>query len=330
MEKIHLPEQSKEKRLMNYQQEVTTFLGEGDLKDLVGKQSIEQAIHEAQMREATMKESLTIKTPESKEVSYDKYKKAFSVDGKKVTVGEIVASRHFGTTITLPENIEQTLEGRKLKEIYTKHLVQDHLTSKLNKTLAEKLTEKEHKKDALKSKAYGEIAKREGVKTEQLGVIAEYMMKGIGEMIAIDRPDLNIEILPANAHQDVEEKIDFTVVTKQKRRGVGIESKEGEYEEKTFGIQFTINTAKEAFKAEQIAKAKERGLAVDDVLYVSMDQRMLSQAMNTWKETGKSIKGPWEHLPKATKEKTITMLFQHILSEEEQKSILKTLGLLEK
>lgn len=328
MEKIHLPEQSKEKSVINYQQDVTTFLGEGDLQELVGKENIEQAINDARIRETELKESLTVKTPESKEVSYDKYKKAFSVDGKKVTVGEIVASRHFGTTITLPENIEQTLEGRKLKETYTKHLIQDHLTSKLNKTLAEKLAEKEYRKNMRKSEAYAEIAKREGVASEQLGVIAEYMMKGIGEMIAIDRPDLNIEILPSNAYQDVEEKIDFTVITKQKRRGVEVKSKEGEYEEKTFGIQFTINTAKEAFKIDQITKAKERGLAVDDVLYVSMDQRMLSQAMNTWKETGKSIKGPWEHLPKATKEKTITMLFQQILSEEEQKSILKTLGIL--
>ena len=121
-----------------------------DLKELVGKQSIEQTIHDAQKREATLKESLTIKTSESKEVSYDKYKRFFSIDGKKVTVGEIVVSRHFGTTITLPENIEQTLEGRKLKKytpsIFFKITSQVHLIRHSLKNLQKKNKERRTEK----------------------------------------------------------------------------------------------------------------------------------------------------------------------------------------
>ena len=179
------------------------------------------------------------------------------------------------------------------------------------------------KKDTMKSNAYKEISKREGIESEQLGVIAEKMMCGVAEMISIDRADLHVEVLPANAYQDVEEKIDFILNTKTKNRGVGINKDETVIDEKSFGIQFTINTKKADFKNEQIQKAKERGIDVDDILYVSIDYNMLRNAMIEWKKKGEPISGPWNFLPRETQKNALKNLFHSIITPEQEESLLK-------
>jgi hypothetical protein len=151
------------------------------------------------------------------------------------------------------------------------------------------------------------------------------MMQGIAEMISLDRPDLHIDIRPANAYQDVEEKIDFIISTKSKNRGVGIEATEDQYEEKSFGIQFTVNKSATAHKLDQIEKAKKRTTDMDDILLVSIDQTMVRTALINWQKAGRKIHGPWNYMPSESKKKVIETLFGGVLKPEEIESLQKGL-----
>jgi hypothetical protein len=188
--------------------------------------------------------------------------------------------------------------------------------------LANILAKETEMQDALKSKAYTAIYERSGNKNEQLGVIAEKIMYGVAEMIAIDRPDLGIKVTPANAYEDVENKIDFIIETTQKRRGANIEAKDLETEHKSVGIQFTINTSKQDHKLEQIEKAKERGVYVDDIVYLDIESSVLRNALNKWEQSGKKVSGPWQYLPKETQKVAIKGLFHSVLTEDQEISLV--------
>jgi hypothetical protein len=300
----------------DYVAEAQAFLGHSEFVELVGSDEIEKII--AEVNQIEINDNLA-----QHEVVYDKRKNTFTVNNELVTAGEVVASRHQGTRIKFSDSIDSGFMGKKLKETYLKSLVRDAFTTKLNKILAEKLAITEAKKDALKSKAYSEIANREGERSEQLGVIAESMMTGVAEMIAINRPDLHIVVERANAYQDVHEKIDFIIKTKTKKRGVGTEAGDIGFDEKNFGIQFTVNTEKAGHKMDQINKSKARELDVDDILLVMIDSTTLSKAINNWKSDGKKIRGPFSYLPKTTQKATIEKLFKNILNTEEEASLIK-------
>lgn len=258
-------------------------------------------------------------------VQYDKYKKSLTVAGEKSTLGEVVAARHLGIELALPASLESSGDGKKVRKLVVERNLEDVLFAKLNALLGSKLAETTRREDLLKAKAYEEIAKRSGEKSEQLGVLAEQILIGVAETIAIDRPDLGITVLPANAYQDVEEKIDFIIESKQKKRGVGTEAKDLPEEAKSVGVQFTINTSKAAHKAEQIAKAKERGVHVDDIVYVAIEKKMLQEAVEKWTKAGKPISGPWAYLSEKTRRVTLQAIFGGVLSEEQERSLLKAL-----
>ncbi|MBP6904667.1 MAG: hypothetical protein KBB91_01255 [Candidatus Pacebacteria bacterium] len=293
----------------------------GDTQEYIPPTVLEEILERAEQ----YGETLAQREP-AQEVSYNKYKKSFFIGDTPVTAGQILASRHLGATVTLPETLESSLDGKKLRRTYTKAHLDDFIFDELNRELATALAKEVASKDVLKATAYRAIAERSGEgkeHNEQLGVLAEKIVHGVAEMIALDRPDLGITVHTANAYQDVEEKIDFIVATKQKRRGAGIEAMDLPLEEKHVGIQFTINTAKESFKKDQIAKAKERGIDVDDIVYVALDSTLLRNALHAWERAGKPIAGPWAHIPKETKEKAIIALFDTVLTEEQVASLIK-------
>lgn len=299
----------------DYEAELNEFLDQEHI-DLIGSEKIEE------IKNNTKEEKFEANI--GKEVIYNKYKKSLSIDGVETTAGEIIASRHFGNQINLPEKLDESFAGKQLRKKYFTLSERDAFTKKLNKELGDLLSEKNKRLDLFKSKAYTEIEKREDMESKQEGAIAEKMMIGVIEMISVDRPDLQIEVRGANAFQDVEEKIDFIITTKKKRRSIGIEEKENkEFDEKSFGIQFTINTSKGDFKKEQIQKAKDRGLDVDDLLYVEVDKQMIHNALMTWEKKGKPISGPWAELPQNTKNKALENLFKDILTEEQIKGLTK-------
>ena len=303
-----------------YKGVIESFLG--DAREYVSENDVVTVVEQAGLFEKTMYETNT--TAPEKAVSYDKYKKSFLCDGKTVTKGAIVAARHLQQGITLPGGENLSFEEKGLQKIYREKRIEDFIGEKMNVLLAQNLAEHTFKKDMFVSKAYAKIAEREKEgNSEQLGVFAEKLMFSVAEMIAIDRPDLGLRISAANAYEDVHNKIDFIIASKQKRRGARIEAGELEPEYKSVGIQFTINTAKQAHKAEQIEKAKERGVHVDDIVYVALEGGMLVKALENWKHAGKPLSGPWEYLPEETRKRALQALFHSVLTEEQEVSLLK-------
>jgi hypothetical protein len=304
-------------RFLNY---ANSFLGESE--KYISKEKKDEIVNSLVLNESEI--NLQIENKDNKEVVYDKYKKTFFVGKESVSLGEIMSSLNMGEKYYLPETLENSLAGKTLRKMIKEKYEQSFLSEKLNKELALILSKESQNKDLLKSRAYKKISERSGEEneSEQLGVIAEKLMQGVAEMISIDRPDLGISVFTSNAYQDVEEKIDFIVATKHKVRGANIET--GDFEEKTIGIQFTINTKKESFKNEQIEKSKGRVMDIDDIVYVAIDGSLLKKAIYEWESKNKPVSGPWAELPKDIKKKTFEALFKSLISDEQEKSLLKS------
>jgi len=316
-----IPEHAKIERPINPEHRVMAEQFLGDAIGYLSPESIDSIVVRAQELEVANDASFAY-------VTYNKYKKEFLLGKSVATKGQIISSRHFGTAVTLPDSLDQSFEGKTLRATYIQKLHQDFIVDELNKLLAESLARDIEHKDVLKAKAYTAIAERSGADketNEQLGVIAEKLIYGVAEMISIDRPDLGITVHAANAYQDVEEKIDFIIATSHKKRGAGIETKdlEGESQEKHIGIQFTINTSKESHKRDQIARAKERGIDVDDIVYLAIDSTLLRKAIGEWEKAGKPVSGPWAYLPTDAKHKAVSGLFQTMITPEQEASLLK-------
>ncbi len=299
----------------DYQGELNEFLDERE-RNLIGEEKIKE------IEDKTKEE--VVETNSGKEISYDNRSKKFTIGTTETSMGELIASRHFGTKIKLPtENDKEAGDLKQLRKKYSLFSRRNSFTTKLNSELAKKLSETETRNSG-KKEAYDAIRKREEEGSEQEGIVAEKMMIGALEMISIDRPDLRLEVRPSNAFQDVEEKIDFIITTKKKRKNIGIEEKNSkEFDEKSFGIQFTTNSSREEHKKRQIEKAKEMDLDVDDILYIAIDREVVHTALMDWEKKGKPITGPWGQLNKVTKTKALENIFKDILTEEQIKGILK-------
>lgn len=292
------------------------FLGEE--KKIIGHDVFSRIIDDTE-KEISIVEKSTGLTME-----YDKYKKKFKIGKEEgLSIGSIVSARRWGIYISLPENINQSGEENKLNKIINTKKMELVLNSHLNKELAERLAEINRKKDAMVAIAYEKIAERTGIESKQLGVMAEQIIIGVLEGISIDRSDLGFEVIEANAYQDVNNKIDFIVATKHKNRGVGVNKNEVSFEEKSIGVQFTTNISKGEHKADQIAKAKSRGVEVDDIVYVEMDQKILREAVSKWEKEGKEIAGPWKFLSPEIRKQILSNLLGGLLDEEQKKSLIK-------
>lgn len=299
------------------------FLGEE--RGFIGEEKISNIITEIEKGIIELKKEIE-GTDGKRVANYDRRAGEFAVGSEeKVSMGNIIASRHWGINIALPETLDESGIGKKIRKMAIEKKTSDILCENLNKELSEILTEKTKKEDLLKSEAYKKIAERSGKESKQLGIQAEHIITGVVEAISIDRQDLGITISQANAYQDVQNKIDFIIATKQKKRGVGVNKEDVTYEEKHIGVQFTINSSKVEHKADQINKAKERGVEVDDIIYLEIEKDTLKKAIRKWEESGKPISGPWKFLPKETREITIKKLFEGMLTEEQEKSLLKNL-----
>lgn len=293
-----------------------------DAEEYLPKERITEIVTSAHNNLSEIKKTLESNDGTKSIVTYDRFKKRFSVGVEEgVTIGAIIASRHLGTSVQLPQSLEASGDGKKLVRIMTEKISTDQMTGELNRELGTNLAEKTRMKDVMKSDAYLKIAERSGLESKQMGVKAEQVVMGALEAIAIDRPDLGLSVMSANAYQDVEEKIDFIISTKQKRRGVGFEKGDVSFDEKHIGIQFTVNTSKKEHKLDQIAKAKERGVDVDDILYVAIDMKILSAAIYSWEKDLKPIRGPWSYLPETIRKIATIELFQGILTPEQVKTL---------
>lgn len=297
----------------------------GDAKIHLQPDTYEEIIQENIARTQETLERITTESPDKKIITHDKYK-GFMVSGAPATMGQIVAARHLDKSIVVPAELDKSGMGKKLRKLVIEKTLQDDLYAELNHALARELTTSTQQKDLFKSHAYAKIAERYETPKfhEQLGVIAESVIQGFAEMIAIDRPDLGISVMPANAYQDVEEKVDFVITTTTKRRGAGVELVDPLIEEKHVGIQFTTNIAKEIFKKDQIEKAKERGTSLDDIVYVAVDAKTIALAITTWEKKHKPLSGVWGEFSKRTQLEIVKGLFHSLITEEQERSLLKS------
>lgn len=300
------------------------FLGEE--YDFLNEEEIKKIIDEVSDQESQIKEDFEIK--KEKVASYDKYRKSFSVgEEKEVSLGDIVSARRWGVDISLPKELENSGDGKKVRKLMLESKTKDVLYQKLNKKLATELSEKTSKQDLLLSRAYSKIVERSNnenqTENKQTGVFAEQIIIGVLEGLSINHPSLGFTVMESNACQDVQDKIDFIISTKQKKRGVGV-NREGEnQEDKTIGIQLTTNTSAGEHKNDQITKAKARGVEVDDIIYVEIKKDILEKAIRQWESSGKKISGPWAYLPEDIKTKTIANLLGGVLDEEQEKALQK-------
>lgn len=300
------------------------FLGEE--YNFLNKEEIKEIVDEVSGQESQIKEDFEIK--KDKIASYDKYRKSFSVGAEKeVSLGDIVSSRRWGVDISLPKELENSGDGKKVRKLMLELKAKDLLCQKLNKKLATGLSEKTEKQDALLSRAYSKIAERSNSENQkeskQTGVFAEQIIIGVLEGLSINHPSLGFAVMESNAYQDVQDKIDFIISTKQKKRGVGVNREEIDQEDKTIGIQLTTNMGAGEHKNDQIAKAKARGVEVDDIIYVEIKKDLLEKAIRQWESSGKKISGPWAYLPEDIKTKTIANLLGGVLDEEQEKALQK-------
>jgi hypothetical protein len=309
--------------------EISTALGKqadlflGNEKDIIKPAIFLKILDEVKEKVPKINES--IKSGENKrQAVYDKSKKSFQTENENdITAGKIIAARRWGIDVGIPETPDQTDEESRTRTILLEKLVSDELNGKLNKEIATRLAESIKKFRPEVSEAYSKIAERSGERSKQFGIIAEQIVLGVLEEIAIDRNDLGLTVMEANAFQDVYNKIDFIITTHQARRGVGVNRDQNEIEEKSIGIQFTTNKLMAEHKMDQINKVKERGTEVDDIVYVDINNKLLKGAVNKWKKLGRPIAGPWNFLPPEIRKKTLTRLFNGLLTPEQEKSLIK-------
>lgn len=297
----------------------------GDQYQLIDPAFIEQGIEKANETKKSLGIELRAEGEGKKEIQYDKYKKRFNVEGEDVSMGTIIGSRHWGTVVTLLDSLDQFGEGKRLRKQYIEKSGDDAMFAEFNYELGNQMAEKSEMKDMMKAAAYREVRDRArpGSGQEQkTGVMAEQIMIGVLEGIAIDRPDLGISVLPGNAYQDVEEKIDFIIRKQNKLKGVGVEEKDLDT---TIGIQFTTDTRKEThdFKKKQIEVAKSKKLDVDDIIYVAIDMGTLRGAVHRWESAGKPIGGPWTFLDPKLRSVALQELFKNLLTESQIQGLSK-------
>jgi hypothetical protein len=306
------------------EREALNFLGQqqGSLK----KEDVEETIKEMVDLEPVIKEGFEIK--KDKTANYDKYKKTFSVgEEKEVGLGDIVSARRWGIEVSLPKDLENSGDGKKVRKLMFEAKAKDALFHKLNKKLATELSLKTQRQDALLSRAYSKIAERLSEENQpenkQTGVFAEQIIIGVLEGLSINHPQLGFTVTESNAYEDVQDKIDFIISTKQKKRGVGVNREDINQENKIIGIQLTTNISANEHKQEQIARAKVRGVEVDDIVYVEIKKDLLEKAIRQWEDSGKKISGPWVYLSEEVRTKTISSLLSGILDDEQERMLQK-------
>lgn len=296
------------------------FLGENH--DTLDRETLNQAISHGKERAERAIKELAIPHPTRRMVTYDSFNETFTVKNERgISLGTLIASRHLGINVTMTEVLDRSEPGKHAVATIKQKLYEDHVSQSINKKLAEQLSRETAQKDALLSKAYAKIAERSELTSEQLGVRAEQLVIGKLEAIALDNPDFGLSVTPANAFQDVGEKIDFVLSTQTKKRGVGIE--EGELsEEKHIGIQFTINSRKQEQKTQQINRSKERGTEMDDILLVTIDMSLFERAIKDWEEKKKPLCGPWNYLPEEVQHQALNELLKSLLTDEQIQQLL--------
>lgn len=170
-------------------------------------------------------------------------------------------------------------------------------------------------------------AVEEGSRETKGGMIAERMVRNFFFQLMLDH-ELDIQVVPADVHQDIEFKIDFIIRRKRRMRGVGVETHPDQpgSDEKTIGIQFTMNNRpgnliyKQGAIDQSLKQLRSDDVDmeqhVDDLLLISLPTSEVFIAYDRWK-ANRTPGGPEKLWPPHVKELLFREALKGIFSPEE-------------
>lgn len=234
-----------------------------------------------------------------------------SVTGKssEINLTEVMTDGEWGMQYTFDDSVNI----HDIRKYYLEQLKAD-LREKLDTQIIISETANT-RTDTFKQNAYRAIGERMEHGSEQGGVIAEKMVKNFLKKLAIET-DADFEIVDADVHQDVEQKIDFIIHRKnfEKVRGARVEESETRAD---IGIQFTMNTDKTEHKEKQINNAKKHlGSNIDDIVLVTLPIEQASNLYKKWSQNPSSG-GPEKSWDASTQEQIFRGVMDRVLSPEE-------------
>jgi hypothetical protein len=254
-------------------------------------------------------------------VSFDKNSNTYLMREKganqiPITLGEMMTGGAWGQRYRLDGTVPKSIRKRYLVAEARRQLM-DALNQQIAVAEAQSLPNRE----ASKGRSYAAIAarKEKPLIEHPEGVIAEHLVAGLMTRLAIDHR-LPFEILPTDAHADVEYKIDFIIRVKEKDQGVSVDTHEGH----NIGIQFTTNTTERSLKhkQEQIVQvseslAAEEGKTVERIVVVSVPVDEVRVVLKEWQTNQKhAVGGPDKLIAPDMQEKIFKGVLHDVFTEE--------------
>lgn len=257
----------------------------------------------------------------TRKTTYDSQKGLFGYileDGRELeaTFGEIMTDMEWGILYSLDkESVPRDMLKKYLVE-RTKH--------DLKKLLDSQIITSETGRMDIKDKWISDTYKKVGEmlessdKTTRPGFIAESMVKNILRKMQYDI-NVDFEIIDADVHQDIEQKIDLVIHRTNKNRGVEVTVEDGRYD---IGIQFTTNINPEvtAKKKSQIEKAKRKITSewhIDDLVLVSFPLGTTSKVFQQWNQDGQPAGGPDRYLDRVSAKKLFHKLMVDVFPQDQ-------------
>ena len=235
-------------------------------------------------------------------------------DDRNATFGEIIADIGWGVYYDLDRSAPRAMQKTylvecakgKLREILDVQIIKSEVGGDII--------------DPVKKSTYEIVRADREAGRDKLsgGFIAEGVVKGMLKKISIDRKDLPFEVYEGDVFQDVEQKIDFIIHLKERRRGVDVEADDSTED---VGIQFTTDALAEERKKKQIEKSKQR-LATDheriqDIALVIFPIKQVKILKEKWVKRGRAAGGPSKLLNRVSAGKLFRGLLNGLLPQNE-------------
>ncbi len=235
-------------------------------------------------------------------------------DDRNATFGEIIADIEWEVYYDLDRSAPRAMQKRyltecakgKLRELLDIQIIKSEVAGDLI--------------DPVKKNTYEIVRADREAGRDKLsgGFIAEGIVKSLLKKISIDRKDLPFEIYEGDVFQDVEQKIDFIIHLKERRRGVDVEANDNTED---IGIQFTTDALAEERKKKQIEKSKQRLATeherIQDIALVIFPIKQVKILKDKWVKRGRVAGGPSKLLNRDSAGKLFRGLLNGLIPQDE-------------
>jgi len=246
---------------------------------------------------------------------------------QKVTLGELMTDGDWG----IKYHLDAASVPRRVRKRYLLERAKHELMECLNQQIVEnELKSKNRKGDNIGGYS-GMRNWEEHASMAQSGFYAERMVRNFMQKLAYDLGG-EFRIVEADAHHDVEMKIDFFIVLPALVRGVGVDKQPGDEDDKPsrLGIQFTVKRGKAVIekKSQQIAQAKEKlGFEdrIRDIVLVRIPLKKNLGNVRSWINDGKPPGGPEKRWHANVQELMLRRILEGFLPDEKIEELCKRL-----